>query len=139
MRNKMLILTICITVGIHAQFKIDPKQIEKVKLVLTKDFVAPYTIETLKGIDMELDQSKIKKLVADFNIMKSVIAGEAQFRSCAAIVMYYKDGSNKVFYGNGKRFNEIVKEKTGGEYYTMTAWNLVEKYWSLKKEVLCED
>ena len=139
MKNKLLIIAICITVGIQAQFKFDPKQVEKIKLVLTKDFVSPYNLETLKGIDMELDRGKVKKLVADLNIMKSVVAGEAQFKTCAAIVMYFKDGSNKVFYGNGKRFNEIIKEKISGEYYTMTAWNLVEKYWGLKKEVLCED
>jgi len=142
MKSKLIlvILGLGIFSTLNAQFKFNPKEIEKIKLVLTKEFKAPFKLDELRGIDMVMDdKGDIKKVINDINIMKSVIAGEAEFSSCAALVLYLKNGSSRVFYGNGKRFNEIVNEKISGEYYTMTAWNIVEKHWDLKKEALCEN
>lgn len=141
MKTKFILMILCfgLLTSVRGQFKFNPKEIEKIKLVLTKEFKAPYKIDELKGVDMVMDsKGDIKKVVNDINLMKSVVAGEAEFTSCAAILIYMLDGSKRLLYGNGKRFNEIKNEKISGEYYTMTAWNIVEKHWDLKKEALCE-
>lgn len=140
MKTTLLTLLAALAFGTAtSQVKFDPKQVEKVKLVMTKEFSAPYKLTDLKGIDMIKDgKSEIRSVINDLNMMKPVIAGEAPFTQCAVIVVYMKDGSHKIYTGNGKRFNEIVNEKVTNEYFAQTAWNIVEKHWDIKKEVLCE-
>jgi hypothetical protein len=119
--------------------KINPKEVDRIKLVISKDFKQySYKVDSLIGLSFELEESSIKKVVADVNMFKPVIDGELKFNSCGVILFYLKNGTCRLFYGNGRRFNEIIKGKITGEFYTMTAWNLIEKYWYFKKELLCE-
>ncbi len=113
---------IAVTPPIKDLVKINLKEVEKIKLVMSKDFKQyNYKLDSLVGLSFELEESKIKKVVPDVNMLKPVIAGELKFNSCAVVVIYLKNGTSRVFYGNGRRFNEIVKGKITGEFYTMTS------------------
>jgi hypothetical protein len=119
--------------------KINHRDVVKMKLVMTKEWGPNYKLDSLHGLSFELDESKIKRVADDLNMLKPVIPGEKQFTHCGVILVYFKNGAVKSFYGNGKRFHEIVNAKSAGEYYTMTAWNIIVKHWELKKELACDD
>lgn len=120
--------------------KINPKEVLKARVILTSDLKKNnYKTENLGGVSLDLEESDSRRLVQDLNMLKAVIPGERSFNSCAVLIVYMKNGSSRVFYGNGKRFNEIVNGKPEGEYYTMTAWNIIVKHFEVKKELICDD
>ncbi len=135
LKNILIILSVGILVSATGDsIKIKAKNVTKIELVLPVQMLnLPISADNINGKTFILDKTNHQDFIKDFNNQGK----EAKmYKSCAVIKIYMKDGTIKVFYGDGWSFMDISNNKMTRSF--MFNENIIRKYWGFESDKLCK-